>query len=93
MLKLTDCSGKPIIINKSDLKLLCSHGDKTLLYIKRFDSPFTVTQSIDEIESMMSCVKDKNRKKMLNTELYFYLLKYYANVINFDDTLKINRDA
>jgi hypothetical protein len=53
MIKLTDYSGKTVIVRITEIRMVHSHGDKSLVFIKDIHEPIKVNHRLEEIEGLI----------------------------------------
>lgn len=54
MIRLTDYSGKTVIVRITEIRMVHSHGDKSLVYIKDIHDPMKVNHKLEEIEALIN---------------------------------------
>lgn len=53
MIKLTDFSGRTVIVRITEIRMVHSHGDKSLVFIKDIHEPLKVNHRLEEIEKLI----------------------------------------
>ncbi|HHR1268020.1 TPA: hypothetical protein ACS61N_004582 [Klebsiella oxytoca] len=53
MIKLTEFSGKTVIVRITEIRMVHSHGDKSLVYVKDIHEPIKVKHRLEEIENLI----------------------------------------
>ena len=53
MIKLTDYSGKTVIVRITEIRMVQSHGDKSLVFINAIHEPIKVNHSLEAIEGLI----------------------------------------
>ena len=53
MIKLSDISGKAVIVRITEIRMVHSHGDKSLVFIKDIHEPLKVNHRLEEIEGLI----------------------------------------
>ena len=53
MIKLTDYSGKTVIVRITEIRMVHSHGDKALVFVKDVHEPIKVNHRLEEIETLI----------------------------------------
>lgn len=54
MIRLTDYSGKTVIVRITEIRMVHSHGDKPLVYIKDTHEPMKVNHKLEETETLIN---------------------------------------
>lgn len=63
MIKLTDFSGRTVIVRITEIRMVHSHGDKSVVFIKDIQEPIKVNHRLEEIEKL---IKTQNAILNLN---------------------------
>lgn len=58
MIKLTDYSGKTIIVRITEIRMVHSHGDKSIVFIKEIHEPIKVNHTLEELEALIKTQND-----------------------------------
>lgn len=66
MIKLTDFSGKTVIVRITEIRMVHSHGDKSIVFIKDIQDPIKVNHKLEEIEEII-----KTQNSILNLDERF----------------------
>ncbi len=76
-IKFQKCSGEDFIVRVSEITMIESLGNITILYLKRYDTSLKVKNKFNEIESLLNVVFDipdetLNEEKNMNNIVISY---------------------